>query len=86
MRGTNNSKGQGACNACDFQSYADVDCSLMGSFAWLQVLQYHPDVNHAGGAERKFMSIQQAYELLTSKSRHPEGYNGRRSDWAFHDW
>eukprot|EP00879_Flechtneria_rotunda_P012053 GHRR01012588.1.p1 GENE.GHRR01012588.1~~GHRR01012588.1.p1 ORF type:complete len:235 (+),score=83.65 GHRR01012588.1:418-1122(+) len=52
------------------------------------VLQYHPDVNHQSGAERKFMSIQQAYELLTSKRRHSsgEGPNGKRPDWAFHDW
>ncbi|KAF8061285.1 dnaJ [Scenedesmus sp. PABB004] len=52
------------------------------------VLQHHPDVNHSAGAERKFMSIQQAYELLTSRNRPGAagGGDGRRSDWAFHDW
>lgn len=50
------------------------------------VLQYHPDV--AGtGAERKFMSIQQAYELLTGKS-HASGGAGasvQHDDWNFND-
>jgi curved DNA-binding protein CbpA len=52
------------------------------------VLQYHPDVCQTSGAERKFMTIQQAYELLTGKGR--GGADGRggqqRGDWAFHDW
>jgi hypothetical protein len=30
--------------------------------------RFHPDVNRTVGAERKFMSIQQAYELLTGKA------------------
>lgn len=50
------------------------------------VLQYHPDVNHASNAERRFMSIQQAYELLTGKARGADGRDGQRGDWAFHDW
>lgn len=51
------------------------------------VLQYHPDVNHANGAERRFMSIQHAYELLTGKSRGgADGRSGHRGDWDFHDW
>lgn len=51
------------------------------------VLQYHPDVCQTSGAERKFMSIQQAYELLTGKSRGADGRGGQqRGDWAFHDW
>jgi len=49
------------------------------------VLQYHPDVNHASNAERRFMSIQQAYELLTGKARGADGRDGQRGDWAFHD-
>lgn len=51
------------------------------------VLQYHPDINHGQGAERKFMTIQQAYELLSGKSRVGQaGQDSRRTDWAFHDW
>lgn len=49
------------------------------------VLQYHPDV--AGtGTERKFMTIQQAYELLTGKTRKDDSSRGQRGDWDFHDW
>lgn len=52
------------------------------------VLQYHPDVCQTSGAERKFMSIQQAYELLTGKSR--GGADGRSGggmgDKAFNEW
>lgn len=49
------------------------------------VLQYHPDVN--SGQSSKFMTIQQAYELLTGRSRQdPNGNTSRRSDQAFHDW
>lgn len=51
------------------------------------VLQYHPDINHTTNAEAKFMSIQQAYELLTGKSRHSvQRPDGTRADSAFHDW
>jgi hypothetical protein len=51
------------------------------------VLQYHPDVNHTNNAEAKFMTIQQAYELLTGKSRHSvQRPDGSRADSAFHDW
>eukprot|EP00878_Enallax_costatus_P007457 GHUV01007810.1.p1 GENE.GHUV01007810.1~~GHUV01007810.1.p1 ORF type:complete len:224 (+),score=66.75 GHUV01007810.1:677-1348(+) len=51
------------------------------------VLQYHPDINHTSNAEAKFMSIQQAYELLTGKSRHSvQRPDGTRADSAFHDW
>jgi hypothetical protein len=33
------------------------------------------------------MTIQQAYELLTGRTRqNPDGTTSRRSDQAFHDW
>ncbi len=50
------------------------------------VLQYHPDVCQTSGAERKFMSIQQAYELLTGKSRGGDGRSGQMGDQAFNEW
>jgi len=52
-------------------------------------LQYHPDVNQTHEAERKFLSIQQAYELLTGKTRHSSvGPNTthQANNWEFHDW
>lgn len=52
-------------------------------------LQYHPDVNRTMEAERKFLSIQQAYELLSGKSRYPtSGPNTthQADNWEFHDW
>eukprot|EP00882_Tetradesmus_deserticola_P009820 GHRQ01010377.1.p2 GENE.GHRQ01010377.1~~GHRQ01010377.1.p2 ORF type:complete len:105 (+),score=17.58 GHRQ01010377.1:441-755(+) len=49
------------------------------------VLQYHPDIN--SGQSSKFMTIQQAYELLSGRSHQgPDGSTSRRSDQAFHDW
>jgi molecular chaperone DnaJ len=50
------------------------------------VLQYHPDVCQSSGADRRFMTIQQAYELLTGKSRSAEGHSAQHGDWDFHDW
>lgn len=53
------------------------------------VLQHHPDVNRQQGAEMQFMSIQQAYELLTNKSRGgPGGGAGSHSgtDDSWKEW
>jgi hypothetical protein len=62
------------------------DSEIKSAFRRL-VLQFHPDVTtdvDSKHAEARFMSIQQAYELLTKK-----GDGGRPradGDWAFHDW
>lgn len=71
----------GSCHACAHScpAAALIWCIDFG------VLQYHPDVN--SGQSSKFMTIQQAYELLTGRSRQdPNGNTSRRSDQAFHDW
>lgn len=53
-------------------------------------LRYHPDVNRTVEAERAFISIQQAYEVLTGKTPGPGRDAPNRSpqhgDWEWHDW
>lgn len=50
-------------------------------------LQYHPDISKAPDADRKFLSIQEAYELLTGRSNRTRGDGSAGKDgWDFHDW
>lgn len=57
------------------------------------VLEYHPDVNRAVGAAAHFMTIQQAYELLSGRGRGgPDGDatrshgGGSAAESSWHDW
>lgn len=51
-------------------------------------LQHHPDVAKTVEAERKFMSIQEAYQLLTGKARGKDmnNHSMNSNSWDFHDW
>lgn len=52
-------------------------------------LKYHPDVSETEDAARRFISIQEAYEILTGKARGKQAGSNRsnsNNDWDFHDW
>jgi hypothetical protein len=55
-------------------------------------LKYHPDVSSIPDAHVKFLTIQQAYDLLTGKARGKEvdvtkhGKGSSSNGWDFHDW
>ena len=54
-------------------------------------LKYHPDVSSIPDAHVKFLSIQQAYDLLTGRARGKESLASGKSasgsnGWDFHDW
>jgi DnaJ-class molecular chaperone len=51
-------------------------------------LKYHPDVSTIPDAHVKFLTIQQAYDLLTGKIRGKEVDFNKPSHggWDFHDW
>ncbi|GBF90649.1 hypothetical protein Rsub_03221 [Raphidocelis subcapitata] len=53
-------------------------------------LKYHPDVaGQSHDAERRFVSIQQAYEVLTGKRRAPVSgahTQNQHGGWEFQDW
>lgn len=51
-------------------------------------LKYHPDVNQTHDAERRFVSIQNAYEVLSGKRQEASGVHTRNqhNSWEFQDW
>lgn len=51
------------------------------------VLEHHPD--RKGGcelAQRRFMAVQEAYELIMGKRAGKEVGGSKGQDWEFHDW
>jgi hypothetical protein len=51
--------------------------------------RYHPDISTASDAAAKFISIQEAYNILTGKARGKETgpqYPSSQGSWDFHDW